>query len=311
MTTEERKVAQDIWSKVIQETRSKLTAEEARFILDNMHYWKQRPIRTFRVKSHAEKMKKKSGWLPGGQITFAVAYFTNDRYKEGQVVLVDGYHRLNAQVIVGMPMEWQFRQIRCKNEDEINDSYMTIDTDMGMRTKKEVINASGFLEEFTISPTYAQNLYGAALLLKNNFNYINYYNQPIQLDSSWRIHIMSEYGEIAFRYWNILAENDSLSRKRLAMVQVLAVALATLRDCPEKAEEFWLGIAADDGLRSSDPRKVLLRRLYDLVEVKTTNTLEVCKMAAAAWNAWYRGDQIKYLKNSTKKITLLGTQWEK
>ncbi len=311
MTTEERKIAQDIWTKVIRETRSKLTAEEARFILDNMHYWKQRPIRQFRVKSHAEKMKKKLDWLDGGQITFAVANFTNERYKEGEIILIDGYHRLNAQVLIGNSMEWQLRKITCHNELDINTAYMSIDTDMGIRTKKEVINASGLLEFINISPSYAENLYGAALLLENNFQYISYQNNPAQLNSMWRIEIMNKYANEAEQYWNILAENDSLSRKRLATVQVLAVALATLRDQPEKAEDFWRGIAADDGLRSSDPRKVLLKRINEISAIKATNTVEICKIAASAWNAWYRGEQIKYIKTSSKKIAILGTKWGK
>lgn len=92
---------------------------------------------------------------------------------------------------------------------------------------------------------------------------------------------------------------------------IMAVALATLRYQPSGATEFWSAVAADNGLQKGDPAKALLQFLRNLVGVTGNATQRYqSRAAAAAWNAFWRGDRVGYIKPGLMTaFTLLGTPW--
>jgi len=63
---------------------------------------------------------------------------------------------------------------------------------------------------------------------------------------------------------------------------------------PEKAEEFWKGLAMDDGLARNDPRKALLEKLRSQ---EGSHSIPVQLHAVASgWNAFYHGRKLKEIR---------------
>lgn len=97
------------------------------------------------------------------------------------------------------------------------------------------------------------------------------------------------------------------AKKQLCRAAVASVAFVTLHHCGGKAEEFWSGVANDDGLKRGDPRKALLKELLK-GEANRLPRHARSIIPATAWNAWHRGDEIAFIRVSTSsRLRIRGT----
>jgi hypothetical protein len=95
----------------------------------------------------------------------------------------------------------------------------------------------------------------------------------------------------AERYFALTEQAPGNGKAALRRQSVAAVAMYTLRFQPEKAAEFWQGLAMDDGLRRTDPRKSLLEKLRSGDGARSIAFQ--MHAVAAAWNAFFTGRKLK------------------
>jgi hypothetical protein len=110
----------------------------------------------------------------------------------------------------------------------------------------------------------------------------------------------------AERYFALTRQAPRRVKPALRLRSVTAVAMYTLKFQPEKAAEFWQGLAMDDGLRRNDPRLSLLYRLSS--GYGTRPVAFQLHAVAAAWNAFYEGRNLTEIRvDPGKPFRLAGT----
>jgi hypothetical protein len=119
--------------------------------------------------------------------------------------------------------------------------------------------------------------------------------------------LMRDWSKETLCYYDLIAGGEASTLSLFNRAAVIACALLTLRYQPEKASEFWSGIAADDGLRRDDPRKRLLVWL-GLHREKPAMT---ARAFAVAWRAWIEGRDLELIRfKSTSPIKIEGVPHE-
>jgi len=133
--------------------------------------------------------------------------------------------------------------------------------------------------------------------------------------------LMSVFSSVALSYckvarpWYPYAERffalttDAVPQVKTALHRqpVVAVALMTLMYQPERAEQFWQGLAMDDGLSRNDPRKALLEKLRS--QEGAHSVPAQLHAVAAGWNAFYEGRKLKAIQvRMDKPFTIAGTK---
>lgn len=270
----------------IQEGFVRMNPAQYNSVINNCSFPRQRDIVKLQVAILAKLMTSKK-WLDRDKIDFALL--------DGRLILVNGHHRGRAQVIAGVDVLWTIIIHRCKTMDDVAILYHSFDTNTRKRTARNIVNAVGMSEEYGITKTMASSLYNAAPIIATKFFEVprgseDYHFEYHLVDR--RLAVCDEYKEEAHEYGELLnfSGNKRLKRK-LRTPGVVAIALVTLKHCRDQAFDFWGGLADDDGLHRGDPRKALLED-FDNRDTKGSQTLSIIA-CAKAWNAHFRGDDLK------------------
>ncbi|MBF0176473.1 MAG: hypothetical protein HQL63_06445 [Magnetococcales bacterium] len=126
-----------------------------------------------------------------------------------------------------------------------------------------------------------------------------------------RLDAMDLYREHIEAYHTAIGGGVKQNQKVLMRAAVMAVGLETLKWQPNQGYDFWNGIAADDGLRRTDPRKTLLIYLTS-TPASGSNIMDHIKAVALAWNAFVQGRQLSALKlTAFTQFQLAGTPYRK
>jgi hypothetical protein len=237
---------------------------------------------------------ERGGFEQGRQISFALF--------DGKLIRVNGQHRLRAVVETGKAQTFMIEVKPVASEAELARLYATYD------------NESRTLSE-TAGPLAKRGDLGqeqlATLLRSVRFLYTGFRRADDPQAAKMRSHVVrnqiaDDWYPYAERYFALTEQAPGNGKAALRRQSVAAVALHTLRYQPEKAAEFWQGLAMDDGLRRTDPRKSLLEKLRSGDEARSI----VFQMhaVAAAWNAFFAGRKVKEVRvRLDKPFRLAGT----
>lgn len=118
----------------INEGRRAITPEEAETLLRENNFSGQRRVREETVKRYAKAMAD-GRWTPGTQLASCEC--------EGQLVLVNGQHRLSAVVAHGAPVEFQILVNKVSHWRQISEQYARHDCDAKKRSFGDVLRAAG------------------------------------------------------------------------------------------------------------------------------------------------------------------------
>jgi hypothetical protein len=257
-------------------------------------YEYERPLKQWRLGFLVSEIER-GGFEQGRQISFALL--------NGKLIRVNGQHRLNAVATTGKAQIFMIEVKPVASASELAALYATYD------------NESRTLSE-TAGPLARKGDLGkeevATLLRSVQFIYSGFRKPDEKQAATMRSHVMrNSVAEIwypyAERYFALTEQAPGKDGKAaLRRQSVAAVALYTLKFQPEKAAEFWQGLAMDDGLRRTDPRKSLLEKLRS-GDCARSIAFQM-HAVAAAWNAFFENRKMKEVRvRLDKPFRIAGT----
>lgn len=235
-------------------------SNELSLILESMYYHKQRKV----APAHVERLKNimvSGEWKIGSQLYFARIKFKSDTYHFGQLVLMNGYHRVNAAIEYSKPLAWQTCVVEVKSESELDALFYSFDVALKQRTMYQILPTLNFNCLIDALPIkYKSKLMPAVLFIEAEFSSFYSSINGNKLTLSQKAQKVNEWTAEAQTYFNLLCKCNKTSSK-FTNVAILAVALFLIREQEKMALEFFEGVLEDDGLAKDDPRKTLLRTL--------------------------------------------------
>ena len=277
------------------------TPAQAGLVLRECRYERQRD--ETRAKGHIavlmEQMRR-GLWLPRTQIDFASV--------GGRLVLVNGHHRMRAQMESGVNIAWNIVIHPCASDEDLRSLYWRFDTHLRKRTTSNILNGIGFAAEAGLQKEVANALWRSAPVVATGMRFMRYQQGQRDTLPDERLTFCREYAEEARFMQGAMAKAIVPVRRKLCAVSQFAVAMVTLRYARERAETFWLGMCEDDGLPKGDPRKALL---LDMQTRGPKGALLAAQMMAVArcWNAWHDGRQINQVRVTGHAVPLAGTPY--
>lgn len=214
--------------------------------LEDCHYEGQRAPRPDHVKYLAEEMQCGT-FLQGTPIHFAEC--------NGSKYLVNGQHTLRAIVRCGIPQELTVIHLPCKTMEDVAIAYGVIDTQL-KRSASDMFSAMGLRDELGLNHTQLNKLYTAVKLIRVEFapkSTKTIHNSEVV---SW----IRSYSVDAKKYFNVVSNAPQTMRNGLYRGVTVALGVVTFRYSAKKytetvVENFWNGVAFDDGIKNNDPRK--------------------------------------------------------
>ena len=285
----------------IREGQATFTPVQAQMVLDHCRYERQRD--ETKAQAHigalAEQMRR-GLWLPKTQIDFARV--------GGQFILVNGHHRMHAQIAAAANILWNVVIHDCADDAEVAGLYWKFDTTLRKRSDANVLKGIGFAESTGLNKTVAAALWKAAPTIANGLRFYRYQNNEKNLLPDEKQAIAEGYVPEALIAQSLIDDATPMTRMLLRSSSRFALMLVTLRHCPDRAYEFWKGVCEDDGLTKGDPRKSLL---VDFQTRSGARGLQAQHMMAIArcWNAWHAGQTLKHVKVTGHAIALAGTPY--
>lgn len=286
----------------VQEGFNALTAVQANQVLLHGTYDGQRRISPAHVEVLADIMKR-GGWEPKDKIDFALL--------DGDLILVNGYHRMSAQVASGKSILWTIVVHQCKTLNEVRALYYKFDTNTKIRGGAQILNGINFAEQTGLARQTAKALYDAMPFIAAGFSTAKR-DQDVLTSRVMdrRLAMAAEYVKAAQLYEDCLGRLQPKVGAKFRSGGVTAVALVTLRYQPVRAEEFWSGAASNDGLRKGDPRLALYNDLITR-NLNVGVSVQPIFVPAYAWNAWFDGKDIKIIKVYARtRAFIAGTPFE-
>ncbi|MEW6736992.1 MAG: hypothetical protein AB1489_37230 [Acidobacteriota bacterium] len=299
--------------KVLEHTSSKgidvvmvdVTPAQAAAWLTNNNYARQRKLRKWHAEQLAEEMRK-GRFRKGTECHFGVL--------NGQLHLVNGQHTLTAITLYGETVTLTIHRTIVKSEDELADLYNHYDIGL-KRNLRDAFNASDLAGKTGLKIHQITFLAAGLRVMLAGFQAADY--KTITRDDTMQAIINWQVEGRGF--WQALEGCSAALRRLLERSPVVAVALVTFRYAPEKAQQFWSELAADDGLRTGSPLKALRDRLIN-VRINgggESSNLKVsegymCRVVAAAWNAWTEGKEVQVItfQNKTAAIRINLTPYQ-
>lgn len=284
-----------------------LAPQTAQRIVEELNFPGQRRVDQSRVQNRLL-------WLTNGRWSHAFS-ITLARLPDGRLWLVDGQHRLHAIVLHGQPVKVRIIVHDVESEEEARALFAGFDRSDSVRTDIQMLNAAQLSERTGLSKTMTSALYQAIPFLMTELRsgrgqwQGDAYVPARQVKS--KMDALLEWVAEAKQYSADIAGADSHVKRKLLGAGCMAVALMTYRYQPQRAHEFWRGVAEDDALPKHDPRK---RLLTDFAErrLNSGSAMQSVFQPMLAWNAWNEGRELKIIRiRDTTRLNLWGTPLEK
>lgn len=271
----------------------------------------QRSLRDHHVLLLAQEMENGT-FIPHSSIVFAEL--------NGTEYLIDGQHRLKAITLHNQPIKMPVLKRIAKSMRQVQDWYSSIDQGL-RRTARDAIRAQNIPQELDISERHAGRLSGAVKLIATGFSDVTAKNATLSgatLNKAARVRARSNaavsellraWAVEGRTYFNLLHGGEPTNMYLFERAPVIACGLLTIRYVPERAVEFWQGIARDDGLSKDDPRKRFLVFLRD----KKERPPGVARGFSPAWRAFLEGRSLDLLRpeKATSPISIRGVLLDK
>lgn len=290
-----------------------IDADKAREMLAQYSYERQRKVNVMTVDYYARLMETgqfmglseiEVAWVPNG-----------DGRLHGH--LVNGQHRLLAVQKAAVPVRFVVKHVTCKDDEELALRYGS--TDMGRgRNIKDLIRAANLGGHFGLAEWQMGRVSNAVSSIYANFstNRNKYTLLPER-----RLELVREYALVAELFFELIAGADAAMQRGLIRASTLSVALVTLDESRKiygesLVEDFWEGIACDDGLRVGDPRKVAVRHLRETSQRgdangQTVSSVFSMRYIANCFNAWVEKRELTRTRvdDVSAPIKINGTRW--
>jgi hypothetical protein len=271
-----------------------ITPELAEEWLDSP-FERQRTLRDHHVILLAEEMEAGT-FIPHSAIVFAQL--------DGKSYLVDGQHRLKAISLFSKPVKMPVMRKAAASMKEIQEWYASIDQGL-RRTAHDAIRAQGLSTELGISDTQAGRLSGAVRLIASEFIDMTAgvgKDKHVRMRGARSNALVSEllraWSSEAKTYFDLVHGGEPANMYLFLRAPVIACGLLTIRHLPEKAKEFWSGMARDDGLRARDSRKRFLNWLRSGKRIRPGN---VARGFAVAWRAFLEDKELQLIRFDQSK----------
>ncbi|MGR7993870.1 hypothetical protein [Xanthobacter sp. ZOL 2024] len=268
-----------------------LTASQAAALIKMCRYEHQKRDLTAGGKEHirvlADLMKRRQ-WREKDKIDFALF--------DGKYIILNGHHRLTAQALANVPIEWTIVVHVCQTAEEVAEFYYTFDTNLRVRSNANILGASDLAALIGVKPTAAEALWRAVPLLISNFDFNGSARDVLftrVIDR--RMEACKAYQREVIAWEDAISGGSLLIKKRLRAQGACAVALTAFRYHPVLADKFWRSVANNDGLSKGDPRHSYVRSLVEY-SVKSGDATSTAWPAAICWNAFYAGRDLTAIR---------------
>lgn len=280
---------------------------EARRIVDEDGFNDQRKKSSNHIAFLREVTIK--GEFDGGEpIRFAVY--------AGKSFLINGQHRMEAIASGGGTQSVVVVYSYCDTVQECALLYSRIDRGRG-RSVSDALHALGMAGEGNLGHRQFLAVMSTAPLFYLELKSVaasgyKYYSKSAE----GRANIMAPWMKAASEYFNAVTNAHFGNDREFVRREVVAIGIATFADKPasDKAYAFWHGMAMDDGLAATDPRKQCLEFLRKSRSKTGRSSFGVGYIAhgvTACWNAWMRGGSLKHVKVMDQKqpLKIAGTRF--
>lgn len=283
-----------------------ISALQAKEVLESCTYDRQRKIDALHVATLREIMQRGS-WLEKSALDFG-------RMPDGRLWLANGHHRMTSQYESGRSIMWSIGIHDCATVDDLRSLYYRFDTNIRKRTTQNILQGVDFASTHGLTKTMARALYDAAPIIAAGMVAGNRQISGDQLVlrrlADERIEFAERFVREARLYEKCIEQAPKEVKRKLLLAGVTAVAMVTLYHVPDLAEEFWSGIAMNDGLKRGDARSTFLRDLT-VRNGKVGTVQQMLVSSAKAWNAYHDGRLLKIIKvNSGQTTTIAGTPYK-
>lgn len=235
-------------------------------------------------------------------------------FRNGDPVLVNGQHTCAAIVQYGKPVAVTVRRTLAQEAGQIAMTY-AFGHDTGLRrTFNDAMGAYSLSEATGLTQSQVEALSSAIRHIKTGFTKArsgegNIKHSPadiVEYIYVWAAEVKMLFAAVAYCDRHI----TKLLEKRAA----LSVAILTIRYQPEKALEFWRGVAMPDGIMWADPRMTARRALEESKGKAGASAVAPSRLSrqlARCWNAYFKGEELKQIKitDENAPMVLLGTPY--
>jgi len=239
---------------LVREGYNTLTPAQANAVLSRYGYGKNRRISKEHVQTLAEMMRRGS-WLPKDTISFG-------RLPNGGLVMVNGHHRMAAQVEAAAHIMWNVVIHDCADDEEVSALYYRYDTNVRKRSDENILAAVGFGEGTELKKEWRRAIWRAAPIIASGLQA----NRAARMSMTARItddrlEIAQDYIKEGIALGEALREMPSYLRRKMQSGPITAIALTIMRAAPQDGEAFFRTIAENDRLPRDDPRSAFLNWL--------------------------------------------------
>jgi hypothetical protein len=288
--------------------RTELTPEGAASWLKEFPFPFNRPVNKRRLQEYVQDMR--AGKF--GPSVLRLADSGQQRW------LLDGNTRLNAQIASETSQEYSVHVDHVNGLAGAQALYALIDRNRA-RTTADLMRAFGLHDLIEINPTMVDRAATALALVMFGFENIPYSGQPNSVRTA---HMMEKRKDMlldwqdALTLWSRAVYGGQKKMVGLLLRQAtMAVGLATMREQPDLAFEFWRRIAHNDGLQLRTAEHTLAKWLFNTEAREHVGWL-YARYVALAWNHYFHGTTVSTLKlydegkNPDNPILIEGTVFD-
>lgn len=266
----------------------KITPEMASAILVENHFYLQRIPKPKHVSALADAMR--SGEFPPGSSLCFVQSPT-------KLELIDGQHRLRAQIAAEMEIEYSV--VTLTSNDETASGVLYTQFDIGAkRSVADRLRALNMAEHINLPMTQANLLASSAPYLKYRFGKITPY-QITQMTPLQRLEILKEFEQGAIQFFDCMNQAHKWISKCFMKPHFVALGAYLCQYAPATAIPLWKAISVNTCGDVDDPKNQMFA-LAQNVDTKTVGLVRAIVISQAfihGWNAIVEG------KTMSKKLT--------
>lgn len=253
----------------------------------------QRSLKGGHINALANAMK--DGEFPAGtQLCFAIT-------PAGRV-FIDGQHRLRAQIIAGIDVDYAMLEVECQDDAAVRTLYSRLDIG-AKRSLSDRMRSLDTAGQLGLPVRQAQLLGMAAPYIKFHFGKFSGM-QAYQMTPVQRLEILRPYAEAARRYFATIEAGEPWLVKILSRPHLVAFGVYTYQYGGDRAHALWSSLAINDTGDLDDPRKFLIN-LAMSVNSKTIalkKTLATVQAFIRGWNAYVENRPLKQKPTTNSTI---------
>ena len=221
---------------------------------------------------------------------------------EGRAYLVDGYHRMEAIIAAGIPVNVRVVLLHRSNMQEVALDYATYNRGTRSRTAAQVRGAFDvFSESSPVSKGLQNALHAAIPGLLTGFVNTGMRNMPPEMKTDSFQFTQARDWINACELYQQAIDNRTYRgalNKKFLNPSVVGVAVAILRYQPVLGMKFWTRVFDSGNLPSDDPCRVLKESINNRSDSTVRSARGLAAIVEAAWRKWRRGESAQILRVS-------------